>query len=106
MFTTTTKTIIAKALYKISGHLLRIKTYQRLWRWNSVTHETEAVWRWSACSFSTTMLKWSMKVDRDHWDHWALVHTQCDPTPCTTCGGCKCSWGDYDEDDYYEEEHA
>lgn len=81
---------LAKALFRGSGWLGRIKTPQRVYKWNS---DRDAGFEyagrvWLGCRLHVRMLEKSMKLDPHCWDHWALVHDDCDPVPCVACGGC------------------
>lgn len=47
-----------------------------------------AGWRMLPCRLSTKLLELSMRLDPEHWDHWALSHCTCDDTKvCPDCGG-------------------
>lgn len=93
---------LAKTLYWIGGKLSKIQTPRKTYRLVS-THPfvTEpAGRRWSSCQTSMRFLQWSMRLDWDHWGHWALQHNDCEPQPCPQCGGCFCP----EEDDEQEAE--
>jgi hypothetical protein len=87
---------VAKALYVVGGYLSRVRTPRRTRRLVGYDQENHRLitepgaWRWSPCRTSMRMLKLSMRLDWDHWDHWALQHRECNPEPCRECGGCKC----------------
>lgn len=89
----TIKRILAKILHYVAGLLSRIKTYQRFYTLDSFDPPvfTLAGRHWSSCGLSTRLMGGAMRLDWDHWDHWACVHDQCNPSPCATCGGLKCA---------------
>lgn len=86
------KRALAKTTYKLGGWLSKVKTPTRTYALVSIDpFVTEpAGRRWSACGPSMWLLKKSMRLDWEHWDHWALVHDKCNPVPCLDCGGCSC----------------
>lgn len=83
----------AKTLFWAAGNLPRIKTPRRTYEivsFDPFETERSKGYTWGPCQTSINMLKWSCQLDWDHWDHWALVHNECNPQPCTECGGCRC----------------
>lgn len=84
----------AKLAFRLGGYLSRIKTPQRCYELvhtDDGDFESRPVGRiWTSCVASVRLEKLSMRLDWDHWDHWALIHDDCDPTPCPECGGCVC----------------
>ncbi|HEY9418073.1 MAG TPA: hypothetical protein VIQ30_25215 [Pseudonocardia sp.] len=86
------KRALAKTSYKAAGWLSKVKTPTRTYALVSVDpFVTEPSGRmWLSCPPSMWLLKQSMRLDLEHWDHWALVHDSCDPVPCAVCGGCGC----------------
>jgi hypothetical protein len=96
----------AKAVYWLAGKLSRIQTPRRTYRIVSIDpFVSEPAGRhWMSCQTSMKLLRLSLHLDPVHWDHWALVHDHCEPTPCPDCGGCECGWDD--EDDDQDEEAA
>ncbi len=99
MKTQTPKRRLSKALYWASGKLSKIKTPRTTYRLISVDpFITEPAGRhWGPCRAAITTMKWSARLDWEHWDHWSMVHKNCDPVPCAVCGGCVCRI-DLDED--------
>jgi len=93
---------LAKAVYWAAGHLSRIKTYRRMYEVVSFTPVvTKPVGRrWLSCELSMTLLKLSMRLDWDHWDHWALDHTGHPTVLCPGCGAPMCP----DDDDWSADE--
>jgi hypothetical protein len=85
----------AKALYWISGKLMKIKTPQRMYCYEGLDDNGEAImshgeWRWFVCVTSIRFLDWSMDVKGGHWEHWALRYTdehRVYMTRCEECGG-------------------
>lgn len=102
------RTRIAKKIFWASGKLSKIRTPQRTYAVLNVDPDATdpdkmmtlgpAKVSWLSCRLSMRLLKWSMRLDWKHWDHWALVHEHCDPVPCAQCNGCVCQWEDDDED--------
>lgn len=102
-------TLVAKGLYKLSGLLTGIKTYANFYSIDmEVTADPEGMkdWelhttyvgrRWGSWQFAYTVLNWSLKLDWEHWDHWALIHETCGWTPCTECKGRIC--GPFEDDE-------
>lgn len=91
------KTLMAKAAYKASGKLAKIKTPQRFSTYKGIDKHGRAIVerdgkrRWFMCPWSVRLLDWSMHLDPKHWDHWALVHDGCDADlRCRRCGGTLC----------------
>ena len=90
-------TALAKAAFWLSGKTRRIKLYQRWYRleWDDPDDEPRMEfggWHWHPV-VSNRLLRLSMWLDREHWDHWALVHEHCaPPTTCLHCGGLLCGW--------------
>lgn len=82
----------AKALFRVAGLLSRIKTPRRTYTLVSthpfVTEPSER--RWLPCETSVRLIKLSMRLDWEHWDHWACVHDDCHGLPCPDCGGVNC----------------
>jgi hypothetical protein len=97
--TRTAKRSAAQALYWASGKVAKIKTRQTYYKLVSFDpFTTEVAGRhWVSCRLSMKMMKWSMKLDWEHWDHWACIHEHCDPAPCAVCGGWVCGI-DFGED--------
>lgn len=98
------RTRIAKKVFWFGGLMTRIKTPQRVYQARLGEPETskpitfgKAEIRWGSCRLSMRLLELSLRIDRHHWDHWALVHENCDPVPCAQCNGCVCQWDDDDE---------
>lgn len=85
---------IAKITYWASGQLSRIKTTQQLWKLDEITDDgiisSPAGRRKLPCRLSVKVLGWSMRLDREHWDHWALKHDDHDGSRCDRCGGIIC----------------
>jgi hypothetical protein len=81
----------AKAAFRLSGKLRRVKTPQRYYVLEPDSLEfTPGGWRWFDCRLSQWLLRASLRWDPEHWDHWALAHEDCIPSPCSTCGGDVC----------------
>lgn len=87
---------LAKALFRASGHLSKVKTPQR---WYELPPNADdrielqfGGWWWASCPATFRLLDLSMQLDWDHWDCWALRHEGCDPKPCDECGGCRCEF--------------
>lgn len=86
------RTRAAMLVYWAAGVLSRVRTWQRVYE--VATHEPLTVRRlprrWASCATSTRLLVLSTRLDPTHWDHWALQHNDCEPRPCTVCGGHIC----------------
>lgn len=98
------KRMLSKAAFYCSGWLSHVKTYQRYYSMDGEWVDKERPppmklggWHWFPCQWSMDMLKWSMRLDRVHWDHWACQHIDCNPRPCTVCGGVSCDEEDDDD---------
>lgn len=74
---------IAKITYWLAGKLSRIETERPVY----TTEGEPAGTRRMPCRLSMKMLGWSMRLDREHWDHWALQHKECDGRRCKKCKG-------------------
>lgn len=90
------RTRLAKTVYWLSGALSYIKTPQRVYEIDSLEPYTSKPSGriWLPCSWSMDLLLWSAQLDRTHWDHWAIVHTDCGGLWCPDCGGfiCGADW--------------
>ena len=76
----------ARAVYRISGKLGRIKTRQRMYALDG----TPLGRRRTRCAASLRLLGLAMQLDWDHFDHWAAKHDDCGGHPCAVCGGTDC----------------
>ena len=86
---------IAKITYWLSGKLSKIETKQQLYKLDDLTEDGEirsspSGKRKMPCRLSMRMLGWSMRLDRVHWDHWALKHDECGGQSCDRCQGIIC----------------
>jgi hypothetical protein len=89
---------LAKSVFFCAGWLTRVKTYQRYYSMDNLDDLgsdeplkfTLEGRHWASCEWSMSLLNFSMQLDWDHWDHWACMHEDCDPFPCTVCGGLAC----------------
>lgn len=76
-------TRLAKVVYWLSGMASYIKWPTKLYEINDVTDDldnmfTRVVGRsWMSCSLTWRMLGWAQSLDRKHFDHWALDHSDC-----------------------------
>lgn len=88
----TLRTIIAKAVLWCASQLSRMKTWQRTYEWVADRPVTfrPAGRIWSSCVASHRLMELSARIDPRHWEHWALVHDECQASPCHACGGCRC----------------
>lgn len=84
-------TRLAKIIYWLSGKLSKIQTLQQTYAWNEKTDAFDKVARKVRlpCVLSMRALGWSMYLDPNHWDHWAVVHDH-KKDPCSICHGCRC----------------
>lgn len=95
----TTRTALAKGVFKVSGLLFYVKTYQRFWLLDLDAGLSDLLdskrrhdgRHWSSCALSMRLLGWSENIDPQHWDHWALVHDDEPATRCRDCGGYICA---------------
>ena len=87
------RTTAAKAIFWCAGQLSHVKTWQRTYEWVSdrpiTFRPTGRIW--SSCTASHRLMELSERIDLRHWEHWALVHDECDARPCQGCGGCRCT---------------
>lgn len=84
---------LAKSLFWLGGQLSRIKTPRRTYQVVSYDpFKTErSEFRWLSTRWSTKCYTASMRLDWEHWDHWALVHSHCGADElCPVCGGLVC----------------
>lgn len=85
---------LARALFKASGYLSRIKTYQRFYTWtgdaDSFADAKASGRHWTSCALSSRLMGQSMQLDWDHWEHWACIHDDCKAPRCAECGGLAC----------------
>lgn len=47
-------------------------------------------WRWSSIQLTWKLLDLSGRLDRKHWEHWALDHTRHAGHYCVECRGVVC----------------
>ncbi len=88
---------LSKAIFWLSGRLAYVKTPQRFYTLPKGDRTFElnfeyAGWHWCSCGLSGRLMELSERIDPEHWDHWALVHEDCDADYCAECGGKSC-WG-------------
>ena len=98
---------VAQATYGFVGALWSIRVPRRSYRMltsfdefrrgEPLSFEFAGWWRGPLPGL-TQLLAWSADVD-PHWDHWALVHEDCEAVPCTTCGGYRCESEEVDVGD-------
>lgn len=97
------RTRLAKAAFWLSGKLRFIREYRRFYVVTNVDVEkgifdSEPGGRhWTENRVSMKLLRISMTLDPEHWDHWALVHENCRGYLCE-CGGYICDPEDEEED--------
>lgn len=86
--------LVAKSLYRLGGYLSRIKTYSRIYSLDFDGDDFTSSYigrRWVGWDLGYKVgLDWAPRWDRKHWDHWALDHSHCGGTYCTTCKGREC----------------
>lgn len=90
-------TRLAKAVYSISGRLSKIKVPRRTYMLTDGGEVKSAERRKLPIRTASRLLRLSAKLDRYHWEHWALDHSSCeDARPCyqIKCSGFVC---DYEE---------
>jgi hypothetical protein len=95
------RTLLAKAVFRVSGWLSRIRTpqlsYPLIWGDPGEEPKFGDIERcWLPCRTSIRLMDLSTRIDPVHWDHWALVHGGCDGDRCAGCGGIHCpheEWG-------------
>lgn len=83
----------AMAMAWTGGKLSRVRTYQRTFKMSGTFDMVPAERRWAPCRMSYTIgVRWPMRIDPVHWDHWALSHGPAcgDTWPCRDCGGTVC----------------
>lgn len=80
---------IAKLLYGLSGHAMRIKTPQRTFEWKGPDRDgfTFAGWHRLPSVTGVRLLELSESMDPEHWDHWALDGTGHPGHLCLRCKG-------------------
>lgn len=82
----------AKAVYAVASVLLRVRVPHHY-------HGLPAAknWYWEAPELAFRALRWSEDLDREHWEHWALIDNE-PRERCTECGGQLHTWDDVDLD--------
>lgn len=97
---------LARALFYAGGYITRIKVPARTYHleWDDVDDEpifTPLERRWMPNSWGLDLAMYAERLDPQHWEHWALVHSEVDCTNfrrCQECGGAVC--------DQVDEPHA
>ncbi len=98
-------TKLAKAVYWLSGQVSRIRTPQRRWGMNPNSDDMTNMFTrlpgltWSSCRWTWKILGWAQRLDRKHFDHWALDHEGHANTPCPDCKGEICALPEEEYDD-------
>lgn len=99
-------TRLAKAVYWLAGQLSRIRTPSHLYELRGSPNELGEYedmddmfirrpgWVWSSWSGALKLIFVANRLDWVHFDHWALDHSRCEPTPCEKCGGFECGLED------------
>lgn len=103
-------TRLAKWVYWLSGQVSRVKLYKQTYvmanqdEWLNSTDpefkiEFEPAGRmWNSISLTWKLLSLANRMDREHFEHWALKHSDdCAAVPCTQCKGEVCTLDDEDE---------
>lgn len=92
----------AKAVYRLSGWISRIKSYRQTYRlanedeWLAAEGDMAMMFQpagrsWSSIKLTWTLLDLAIRLDTVHFDHWALQHTgKCASHTCDDCGGTIC----------------
>ncbi len=80
---------LAKLIYRLSGKLMRIKTWQRVYGWRGPDEDgfDYAGRRWLPCVIGLRLLELSEDMDREHWEHWALDGRGHPGHLCIRCSG-------------------
>lgn len=93
--------LLGKLLYRVAGWLTKIKVPKRSYELvnaGKIMDEPPqfvALERtWQPISLSWKFLTWSERVNPQHWDHWALDHSDCNVGKCSECGGDICNQGE------------
>lgn len=101
-------TKLAKAVYNLSGRVSKIKSYRQTYRmanqdeWLAAEGDMKMMFqpagrRWSSIKLTWTLLALANRLDKEHFDHWALKHTgACSAELCFDCGGWVCNLEDED----------
>lgn len=99
-------TRLAKAVYWLSGKVSRIKSYRMTYRlanedeWLAAEGNMEMMFQpagraWGSIKLTWALLELSNRWDKEHFDHWALVHTgACSSEECSECHGMICTLED------------
>jgi hypothetical protein len=103
---------LARLSLWLFGKLQWIKTYQPFYRWDPEQWEDAAAfrcakpkkhWRWGTSRLVFKLLRLSERLDRDHWEHWALSGEPCGEDcvqfGCVVCRGVSCFCGEWDVED-------
>lgn len=84
-------TRLAKAVYRAGRLLHHVKRPVRVYTMgpDRVSH-VFARWQWRALNSCFTLLAWAQSIDREHFEHWAYFHYDCNSGngPHGQCYGC------------------
>lgn len=94
-------TALAKTVYWLSGQASKIKYYGHTYRlanereWLDAEGDMEMMFvkdgrRWCSIRLTWKLLDLAVKLDHNHFDHWALNHIECAERICMDCGGMIC----------------
>lgn len=83
---------LARLVYGTGGLMSRVKTPRMTYKWEPDKPFDRALSRagrvWLPCKTSIRLIRLSVRLDPDHWDHWALDHDECvSGYGCGVCGG-------------------
>lgn len=89
----------AKLLYRLSGLLSHVKTPQRVFTVETVDDRPDGAYagmtpagrRWLPCRPANRLFARAMRLDWDHFEHWAADHSRCHALRCPECGGLRCT---------------
>lgn len=91
------KRLLAKLAFRLSGLLMPIKTYQRVYEADQLATSKPAGRAWLPNGLTVKLLALSHRLDWAHWSHWATVHDDCFPVRCPECRGWLCGDEDLDQ---------
>lgn len=88
--------LAARAVYRVGGWALHVKTHQRTYKLAPPTGPDEELRfveverSWESVGWAWTLLEWSEVLDPSHWEHWAVDHSAppLDGTICLRCPVC------------------
>lgn len=93
-------TRLAKAVFWLAGWASKVRTPRTTYRvvsFDPFVTERSKNRTWLPSQTSVRLLRLSWRIDPQHWDHWALNHSDCtNTTTCPDCRGHICPRDEFD----------